>query len=152
MLLYRHVLMFRFRSATSSPMRPFQAPPLTPPPSASSSTSFRHHTPSPSPPSTEGSSLPTTPPTPSSDLTSLPPSRPKRQKELFYPSAATTLHPLSPGTTMTYHMITKNLALVALIPANIYKARRGLLEYNVVFFREGVQEICDLETEVKAGI
>ena len=27
----------------------------------------------------------------------------------------------------------------------VWEARRGLVEYNVVFFREGVREICEVE-------
>jgi Ras-related GTP-binding protein C/D len=41
------------------------------------------------------------------------------------------------------------LALLAVIPTTIYEERKGLVEYNVVFFREGVQEICDVENEVR---
>jgi Ras-related GTP-binding protein C/D len=41
------------------------------------------------------------------------------------------------------------LALLALIPTGIYEERRGLIEYNVVFFREGVQEICDVVEEMR---
>ncbi|KAL4247598.1 GTP-binding protein [Abortiporus biennis] len=74
-----------------------------------------------------------------------------KQKQLFYPSASTTLSPTSPnsGTTLTYHQITKHLALLTLIPNAVWESRRGLLEYNVVFFREGVQEICDVEDEMR---
>ncbi|KAF5342133.1 hypothetical protein D9611_001432 [Ephemerocybe angulata] len=75
----------------------------------------------------------------------------KHPKELFYPSAATTLHPVTPGTTLTYHLITKHLALLAVLPTSVYESRRGLLEYNIVFFREGIQEICDVEEEVRDG-
>ena len=50
---------------------------------------------------------------------------------------------------MTYHLITKHLALLAVIPTAVYEERKGLVEYNVVFFREGVQEICDVEDEVR---
>jgi Ras-related GTP-binding protein C/D len=70
---------------------------------------------------------------------------------LFYPSAATSLYPSTPGTTLTYHLITPNLALLALIPTAVFETRRGLLEYNVVFFREGVQEICDVEREARSA-
>ncbi|TEB27062.1 Gtr1/RagA G protein Gtr2 [Coprinellus micaceus] len=75
----------------------------------------------------------------------------KHPKELFYPSAATTLHPVTPGTTLTYHLITRHLALLAVLPTSVYESRRGLLEYNIVFFREGIQEICDVEDEVRDG-
>ena len=81
---------------------------------------------------------------------STPPAPSKRPaKELFYPSAATSLYPSTPGTTLTFHLITPNLALLALIPTTVFETRRGLLEYNVVFFREGVQEICDVEREAR---
>lgn len=70
---------------------------------------------------------------------------------LFYPSAAATLSPSAAGagTTLTYHLITSQLALLALIPTAVFEARRGLIEYNVVFFREGVQEICEVEDEAR---
>jgi len=75
----------------------------------------------------------------------------KPHKKLFYPSAATSLHPSTPGTTLTYHLITPQLALLAILPTNVHESRRGLLEYNVVFFREGVQEICDAARESRTG-
>lgn len=80
----------------------------------------------------------------------LSPSR-KPTKELFYPSAATSLHPATPGSTLTYNLITPQLALLAILPTPVFEGRRGLLEYNVVFFREGVQEICLVEHEARAG-
>jgi Ras-related GTP-binding protein C/D len=40
---------------------------------------------------------------------------------------------------------------LAVIPTAVYEERKGLVEYNVVFFREGVQEICDIEDEVRGG-
>ena len=75
-----------------------------------------------------------------------------KTRPFFYPSASTSLStPSSPsgGTTLTYHLITKHLALLAVIPTAVYEERKGLVEYNVVFFREGVQEICDVEDEVR---
>ncbi|KAF8907280.1 Gtr1/RagA G protein conserved region-domain-containing protein [Gymnopilus junonius] len=79
----------------------------------------------------------------------------KIQKELFYPSASTTLSSSSTTsggtTTLTYHLTTPHLALLALIPTHVYEERRGLVEYNVVFFREGVQEIIDVEEEARVG-
>ncbi|KAJ7170907.1 Gtr1/RagA G protein Gtr2 [Mycena crocata] len=77
---------------------------------------------------------------------------PSETKDRFYPSAAASLHPSAPGTTLTYHLITPHLALLALVPTGVYEGRRGLLEYNVVFFREGVQEICAVEREARGGI
>ncbi|PPQ63847.1 hypothetical protein CVT24_009060 [Panaeolus cyanescens] len=53
------------------------------------------------------------------------------------------------STTLTYHLITKHLALLALIPTSVYEERRGLVEFNVVFLREGIQEICDAEEEAR---
>ncbi|KAM6504488.1 Gtr1/RagA G protein Gtr2 [Amanita muscaria] len=72
-------------------------------------------------------------------------------KPLTYPSAATSLHPSTPGTTLTCHLITSQLALLAILPTNVYEGRRGLVEYNVVVFREGVQDICNAARESRAG-
>ena len=78
-----------------------------------------------------------------------------KAKALFYPSASAILAPstvgVPAGTTLTYHVVTKRLALLALIPTAVWEQRRGLIEYNVVFFREGMQEICDVEEEVRGG-
>jgi len=79
----------------------------------------------------------------------MPKSKRRQPRELFYPSAATSLLPSTPGTTLTYHAITANLALLALVPTIVWESKRGLVEYNVVFFREGVQEICDAEHEAR---
>ncbi|KAI0635586.1 Gtr1/RagA G protein conserved region-domain-containing protein [Trametes polyzona] len=97
---------------------------------------------------------PTLPPSLSSQsLTSAPPSpaSPPQQKPRFYPSAAASLAPTAAGagTTLTYHLVAPGLALLALIPSGVFAARRGLVEYNVVFFREGVQEICAVEREAR---
>lgn len=95
-------------------------------------------------------SLPTSPAAPPAPLTPQPNEKPK-PKNLFYPSASTSLSPSSSGsgTTLTYHLITPQLALLALIPTSVFESRRGLVEYNVVFFREGVQEICEVEEEAR---
>jgi len=78
-----------------------------------------------------------------------------KTRPFFYPSASTSLStPSSPSggtTTLTYHLITKGLALLAVIPTTVYEERKGLIEYNVVYFREGVQEICDAQNEVRVG-
>ena len=66
----------------------------------------------------------------------------------FYPSAAVTL---AQGATLTYHLITPQLALLAMLNPGVFDERRGLLEYNVVFFREGVQEIAVVEQDARAG-
>ena len=70
-------------------------------------------------------------------------------KALFYPSASTSLSPMSTETTVTCHLITPQLALLALIPTQTFEGRRGLVEYNVVYFREGVQEIWQVEREAR---
>ncbi|KAJ7592931.1 Gtr1/RagA G protein Gtr2 [Mycena floridula] len=123
-----------YKSMSASPARLRQPLPATPPPSASSTISLSVEW--------DQSSSPTTPtsyqPPPSNSR--------KPPKELFYPSAATSLHP---GTTLTYHLITPQLALLALLPTSVFESRRGLIEFNVVFFREGVQEICDVEHEAR---
>jgi Ras-related GTP-binding protein C/D len=36
-----------------------------------------------------------------------------------------------------------------LLPTSVHEMRRGLVEYNVVFFREGVQEIWQCEMEAR---
>ncbi|GJE96258.1 Gtr1/RagA G protein Gtr2 [Phanerochaete sordida] len=74
-----------------------------------------------------------------------------RMKNLFYPSASASLSPNASGagTTVTYHLVTPRLALLAVLPTAIFETRRGLVEYNVVFFREGVQEICEVEEEAR---
>ncbi|GBE88273.1 GTP-binding protein [Sparassis crispa] len=79
------------------------------------------------------------------------PSIRRHTKPLFYPSASTSLSPSSAGagTTLTYHLITPQLGLLALIPTTVFEMRHGLVEYNVVFFREGVQEICEVEEDVR---
>lgn len=127
-----------YRSITSGSSRQRQAT-QTPTPAASSGPSRS--------PSLHGSAAGSQ----SSDAPISPGPARKHPKELFYPSAATTLHPVTPGTTLTYHLITRHLALLAVLPTSVYESRRGLLEYNIVFFREGIQEICDVEDEVRDG-
>jgi len=73
----------------------------------------------------------------------------KSTKQLSYASAATSLSPGHSGTSLTFHVITPQLALLALLPTSVYEMRRGLVEYNVVFFREGVQEIWQCEMEAR---
>jgi Ras-related GTP-binding protein C/D len=38
-----------------------------------------------------------------------------------------------------------------MLHSGVFEERRGLLEYNVVFFREGVQEIAVVERDARAG-
>jgi len=124
-----------YKSAVVSSRRPL---PLTPPPSASSVSL-------PPSSSTFTEQMLHEASTPPNSTVHRPP------KDLFYPSAATSLYPSTHGTTLTYHLITPQLALLALLPTSIYEGRRGLIEFNVVFFREGVQEICEVENEAKGG-
>jgi len=69
------------------------------------------------------------------------------RKPLIFPSASASLTPSHPGTTLTYHLVTPHLALLALLPTTVYEMRRGLVEWNVVWFREGVREIWEVEKE-----
>ncbi|KAJ3518538.1 hypothetical protein NM688_g9424 [Phlebia brevispora] len=96
-------------------------------------------------------SIPPSPASPPQASQSNTPTKPKLKKGLFYPSASASLSPTSTGagTTLTYRLITPQLALLALLPTTVFDTRRGLVEYNVVFFREGVQEICDVEEEAR---
>jgi Ras-related GTP-binding protein C/D len=43
----------------------------------------------------------------------------------------------------TYHLVTPHLTLLALLPMTVYDMRRGLVEWNVMWFREGVREIWE---------
>ncbi|TDL19919.1 hypothetical protein BD410DRAFT_791551 [Rickenella mellea] len=83
-----------------------------------------------------------TPPTPPQSTS--PPHGPA--KVMFYPCSSTSL---TPYTTLVYHNITSQLALLALIPTTVWENKRGLVEYNVVIFREGVQEICAVELDAR---
>jgi hypothetical protein len=58
---------------------------------------------------------------------------------------------LAQGATQTYRLITPELALLATFHPGVFEERRGLLEYNVIFFREGVQEIAVVERDARAG-
>ncbi|KAL0955982.1 hypothetical protein HGRIS_002160 [Hohenbuehelia grisea] len=52
---------------------------------------------------------------------------------------------ISNSTALTYHVLTPHLALVALVPIGVHEGRRALLEWNVVWVREGVKEIWEAE-------
>ncbi|TCD72003.1 hypothetical protein EIP91_000135 [Steccherinum ochraceum] len=98
-----------------------------------------------------------TPPTRSSSSASNPQpeastGRQQKLKNLFYPSASTSLLPSSSSArTLTYYLITPHLALLTLLPTSVFEDKRGLVEYNVVFLREGVQEIYEVEDELRRG-
>ncbi|KZV60913.1 hypothetical protein PENSPDRAFT_619655 [Peniophora sp. CONT] len=66
----------------------------------------------------------------------------------FSPSAAMSL---AGGTTLTYHAAGPSLALLALLPSAVLERRRGLLEYNAVFFKEGVLEIGGVIRDSRNG-
>ncbi|KAG2138352.1 Gtr1 raga G protein Gtr2 [Suillus clintonianus] len=104
----------------------------TPPPTAIAPTPASSTTPAGTPPLTI--------------LSPIPPSKPN-----FFPSAATSLSASRPGTTLTYHLLTPHLALLALLPTTVYEMRRGLVEWNIVWFREGVREIWEVEREWSTG-
>ncbi|KAK7050855.1 GTP-binding protein gtr2 [Paramarasmius palmivorus] len=149
-----------YRSVSASPQRRRPIPP-TPPPSASSSSSLSPDLKGSAPGSASDVSAPTTPRVSTTRIDSshdtnnddgaTNSSERKPSKQLFYPCAATSLHSSTPGTTLTCHAITDELVLIALLPTTVFESRRGLIEYNVVFFREGVQEICDVEREARGG-
>ncbi|KAI0649461.1 Gtr1/RagA G protein conserved region-domain-containing protein [Trametes meyenii] len=120
----------------------------TPAPTPTSASASTTTSPSPLTPPT----LPTSASTSTSTPTALPsPAPAAAPRPRFYPSAAASLSPTAAaaGTTLTYHLVAPRLALLALVPAGVFAARRGLVEYNVVFFREGVQEICAVEAEAR---
>lgn len=124
-----------YKSITASPPRSRKPPP--PSPSSAS--------PAPSTPAQSSHSSKSSPTTPPAQL----PPQVHQSKELFYPSASTSLSAASSGTTLTYHLVTPQLALLSVLPTAVYETRRGLLEYNVVYFREGVQEIYEVEREAR---
>ena len=57
------------------------------------------------------------------------------EKSIFYPSSSVSL---TPDTTIVFHEITPELSLVLLLPTIVWRNRRGLVEYNIVFFRYGI--------------
>ncbi|KAG1743957.1 Gtr1 raga G protein Gtr2 [Suillus paluster] len=121
-----------YRSSSNDPQMTRFSPTRTPPPTATASTPAFSTTPAGTPPLTTSSPVPTS-------------------KPHFFPSAATSLSPSHPGTTLTYHLVTPHLALLALLPTTVYEMRRGLVEWNVVWFREGVREIWEVERERSTG-
>ncbi|KAI0331844.1 hypothetical protein GY45DRAFT_547856 [Cubamyces sp. BRFM 1775] len=146
-------------TASPSPMSTPALPSSTTTPSASSASSTTAVPTTSSAPSTPSATLTARPPpaasrTPSHSHSHTNPTSPLPQPQpRFYPSAAASLSPTAAGaagTTLTYHLITPQLALLALLPSGVFAARRGLVEYNVVFFREGVQEICAVEADARA--
>ena len=41
----------------------------------------------------------------------------------------------------------RGLAVLALLPSVVFQTRRGLVEYNLVFFRDGVREILNVDRD-----
>jgi len=99
----------------------------------------------PAPSAVTTSSSPNLPP-----QTDTPDSSKPSTKAQFYPSASTSLSPSQP-ITLTYHLVTPHLALVASLPTPVFEMRRGLVEWNVVWFRQGVREIWEVEQERSEG-
>jgi hypothetical protein len=77
----------------------------------------------------------------------------RASKERFYASASATASGNGGGgtndTALTFHRVTPDLALVALLPSPLWESRRALVEYNVVFFREGVQAVWEAEWKAR---
>ncbi|EGN98831.1 hypothetical protein SERLA73DRAFT_181504 [Serpula lacrymans var. lacrymans S7.3] len=131
-----------FKSNMTNDSSPPDQSPSTPPPTAITSPSTSLASPNPIHPNIG-------PPT----VSNLPKTLPMTpgSKPVFYPSASTSLSPSHPGTTLTYHLVTPHLALLALLPSEVYEMRRGLVEWNVVWFREGIREIWEVEREGRSG-
>jgi len=51
---------------------------------------------------------------------------------------------LNPHTTLAFWQITNALGVVAMLPSETFHHRRGLVEYNLVFFRDGVRDGCEI--------
>ncbi|KAG8702848.1 hypothetical protein FRC08_003207 [Ceratobasidium sp. 394] len=69
------------------------------------------------------------------------------EPELFPEGSwASSFAQLAPETTLAYWQITTSLALVSLVRSDIYESKRGLIEYNVAFFRDAVQKIQRIAT------
>ncbi|KAG8905920.1 hypothetical protein FRB99_008000 [Tulasnella sp. 403] len=58
---------------------------------------------------------------------------------------ATSAAKLNPESTLAYWQITDTLSLVCLTRSQTYEEHRGLVEYNVTFFRGAVQKIVQME-------
>ncbi|KAG8972351.1 hypothetical protein FRB90_010245, partial [Tulasnella sp. 427] len=52
---------------------------------------------------------------------------------------------LTPESTLAYWQITDTLVLVCLLRSQTFEERRGLIEYNVTFFRSAIQKIVQVE-------
>jgi hypothetical protein len=50
------------------------------------------------------------------------------------------------------HLQGSDLAILALLPTAVYQKRRGLMEYNLVFVRDGICEIVTVENERRRGL
>ncbi|KDN48704.1 hypothetical protein RSAG8_02691, partial [Rhizoctonia solani AG-8 WAC10335] len=64
-------------------------------------------------------------------------------REELFPEGewASSFAQLAPETTLAYWQITGSLALVSLVRSDVFETKRGLIEYNVAFFRDAVQKI-----------
>jgi len=59
---------------------------------------------------------------------------------------------LSPDTTLAFWQVTRDLAVLAILQTSVFQTRRGLMEYNMVFLRDGVREILHLQNDVRRGV
>jgi len=49
-------------------------------------------------------------------------------------------------------VIYRDLAILALVPTAVYQTRRGLMEYNLVFVRDGIRELVSVEDDSRRGL
>jgi Ras-related GTP-binding protein C/D len=111
--------------------------------------------PSTSSPSLHPSSVPSSPSTSEFDSTPRP---------LFASSAHASVSPATAhvhaptqapsggtGSAIAFHAAGETLALVSILPARVWPAKRALVDYNVVFLREGVREIVKEEWAARGG-
>ncbi|KAJ1307792.1 hypothetical protein OPQ81_001877 [Rhizoctonia solani] len=68
---------------------------------------------------------------------------PSGSREELFPEGewASSFAQLAPETTLAYWQITGSLALVSLLRSDVFESKRGLIEYNVAYFRDAVQKI-----------
>jgi len=59
---------------------------------------------------------------------------------------------INPDTTLALWQVTQDLAVLALLQTTVFQSRRGLMEYNLVFLRDGIREILNVERDRRRGI
>jgi Ras-related GTP-binding protein C/D len=149
------------RAATSPLPLLSPAPPPAPlPPSPSALHPSLPPSPLNGPPSANGSSPLSTPtsngsngtPHPDPSSSTAAPPRPLFAASAHASVAPTTSH-ASPSaiSALAFHAAGETLALVSVLPVRIWPAKRALIEYNVVWLREGVREIVREEWAARGG-